>query len=179
MKWKRSASSVPDIELEVFVHGALCIAYSGALPPLWAILIAEMPIRGPVPTHVVGSISWGNRIQDRRGIRRQISCTTWKRRSVPGEFMPITEDEHGTYIMNSKDLRAVEHVERLVRIGIDSLKIEGRTKSHYYAARSAQVYRQAIDDAVAGHPFNPNLMAELEGLANRGYTRWFLSTPPI
>jgi putative protease len=56
--------------------------------------------------------------------------------------MPIIEDEHGTYIMNSKDLRAVEQVEKLVKIGVDSLKIEGRTKSLYYVARTAQVYRQ-------------------------------------
>jgi putative protease len=83
------------------------------------------------------------------------------------------EDEHGTYIMNSKDLRAVEHVERLVRIGVDSLKIEGRTKSLYYVARTAQVYRKAIDDAVANKPFDPALLGELEGLANRGYTSGF------
>ena len=91
----------------------------------------------------------------------------------PGQLMPIMEDEHGTYIMNSKDLRAVEHVERLVRIGVDSLKIEGRTKSVYYVARTAQVYRKAIDDAVAGHPLDPSLLGELEGLANRGYTDGF------
>ncbi|MDH5437214.1 MAG: U32 family peptidase C-terminal domain-containing protein, partial [Gammaproteobacteria bacterium] len=91
----------------------------------------------------------------------------------PGELMPIEEDEHGTYIMNSKDLRAVEHVERLVKLGVDSLKIEGRTKSHYYVARSTQVYRKAIDDAVAGRTFNPALLGELENLANRGYTDGF------
>jgi putative protease len=83
------------------------------------------------------------------------------------------EDEHGTYIMNSKDLRAVEHVQRLVEIGIDSLKIEGRTKSHYYVARTAQTYRQAIDDALAGRPFQPELLGVLENLANRGYTDGF------
>jgi putative protease len=91
----------------------------------------------------------------------------------PGQLMPMFEDEHGTYIMNSKDLRAVEHVERLVRIGIDSLKIEGRTKSLYYAARTAQVYRRAIDDAVQGRSFDPALLSQLEGLANRGYTDGF------
>ena len=95
-------------------------------------------------------------------------------RSRPGEFMPIFEDEHGTYIMNSKDLRAVEHVWRLAQIGINCLKIEGRTKSHYYTARTTQVYRQAIDDAIAGRAFDPNLMGELEHLANRGYTDGFL-----
>ena len=88
------------------------------------------------------------------------------------------EDEHGTYIMNSKDLRAVEHVERLAKIGVDSLKIEGRTKSLYYVARTAQVYRRAIDDAVAGRPFNPELLMELEGLANRGYTGGLLERRP-
>jgi putative protease len=91
----------------------------------------------------------------------------------PGEQMPVMEDEHGTYIMNSKDLRAVEHVQRLVDIGVDSLKIEGRTKSHYYVARATQAYRRAIDDAVAGRPFNPLLLGELENLANRGYTDGF------
>jgi putative protease len=87
--------------------------------------------------------------------------------------MPIEEDEHGTYILNSKDLRAIEHVHRLVEIGVDSLKIEGRTKSPYYVARTAQAYRQAIDDAVAGKPLDPALLRELEGLANRGYTDGF------
>ncbi|MFM2263483.1 MAG: hypothetical protein RI959_2159, partial [Pseudomonadota bacterium] len=96
----------------------------------------------------------------------------------PGQLMPIMEDEHGTYIMNSKDLRAVEHVQRLAEIGVDSLKIEGRTKSLYYVARTAQIYRRAIDDAVAGRPFNPNLITELEGLANRGYTAGFLERRP-
>ena len=93
-------------------------------------------------------------------------------------MMPIMEDEHGTYIMNSKDLRAIEHVERLAKIGVDSLKIEGRTKSLYYVARTAQTYRRAIDDAVAGRPFNPHLITELEGLANRGYTGGLLERRP-
>jgi len=92
----------------------------------------------------------------------------------PGELMPIMEDEHGTYIMNSKDLRAIEQVAKLAEIGVDSLKVEGRTKSVYYVARVAQSYRKAIDDAVAGRPFDYSLLAELEGLANRGYTSGFL-----
>jgi len=95
------------------------------------------------------------------------------RQDHPGELMPVLEDEHGTYIMNSKDLRAVEHVERLAKIGIDSLKVEGRTKSIYYVARTTQVYRQAIDDAVKGRPFNLALLGALDALANRGYTDGF------
>jgi len=92
----------------------------------------------------------------------------------PGELMPAFEDEHGTYIMNSKDLRAVELVPDLVKIGVHSLKIEGRTKSHYYVARTAQVYRKAIDDAVMGREFDPKLLVDLESLASRGYTLGFL-----
>jgi putative protease len=76
--------------------------------------------------------------------------------------------------MNSKDLRAVQHIERLVQMGVHSVKIEGRTKSHYYCARTAQVYRKAIDDAVAGKPFDKSLMDTLESLAHRGYTEGFL-----
>ncbi|MCP4413614.1 MAG: U32 family peptidase, partial [Gammaproteobacteria bacterium] len=91
----------------------------------------------------------------------------------PGEYMPAYEDEHGTYIMNSKDLRAIQHVERLVKMGIHSLKIEGRTKSHYYVARTAQVYRRAINNTLTGKDFEMSMMDELESLANRGYTEGF------
>ena len=87
--------------------------------------------------------------------------------------MPAYEDEHGTYIMNSRDLRAVQHVKRLVEMGVDSLKIEGRTKSHYYVATTAQVYRRAIEDAKAGKEFNWELFNQLDHLANRGYTEGF------
>ena len=92
----------------------------------------------------------------------------------PGEYMTAFEDEHGTYFMNSKDLRAVQHVEKLTALGVHSLKIEGRTKSFYYCARTAQVYRKAIDDAAAGKPFDESLMDTLESLAHRGYTEGFL-----
>ncbi|MEC9314919.1 MAG: U32 family peptidase C-terminal domain-containing protein, partial [Pseudomonadota bacterium] len=84
----------------------------------------------------------------------------------------------GTYIMNSKDLRAIQHIERLVNIGVDSLKIEGRTKSVYYVARTAQIYRQAINDAMAGKAFDPTLIGKLDNLANRGYTDGFYQRHP-
>eukprot|EP00163_Fabomonas_tropica_P033486 TRINITY_DN8837_c0_g3_i1.p1 TRINITY_DN8837_c0_g3~~TRINITY_DN8837_c0_g3_i1.p1 ORF type:complete len:195 (+),score=13.96 TRINITY_DN8837_c0_g3_i1:39-587(+) len=76
--------------------------------------------------------------------------------------------------MNSRDLRAVQHVAELASIGVHSLKIEGRTKSTYYVARTTQVYRQAIDNAAQGKPFDMGLMDELEALSNRGYTEGFL-----
>ena len=169
----------PDMELEVFVHGALCIAYSGR-----CLLSGYFNHRDANQGTCTNACRWEYSIGE---IEQppEISIDTIQRhpkaddvyyieeRGRPGELMPIMEDEMGTYIMNSKDLRAVEHVQRLVEIGVDCLKIEGRTKSHYYTARTTQVYRRAIDDAVAGRPFNPELLHELEGLANRGYTDGF------
>ena len=90
-----------------------------------------------------------------------------------GELNAMEEDEHGTYLFNSKDLRAIQHVETLANMGIDCVKIEGRTKSDFYVARTTQLYRRAIDDAVAGRPFDKQLMEALEGLSLRGYTEGF------
>ena len=207
----------PDIELEVFVHGALCIAYSGR-----CLLSGYFNRRDPNQGTCTNACRWnyathaaevdantgdaiGTRMEqdfsveaereqaekDFASTGRELAATGNGQRHPladrvylieeagrPGELMPIMEDAHGTYIMNSKDLRAVEYVERLARIGVDSLKIEGRTKSLYYVSRTAQIYRRAIDDAVAGRPFNPALITELEGLSNRGYTPGFLERRP-
>ena len=162
----------PDMELEVFVHGALCIAYSGR-----CLLSGYFNHRDANQGTCTNACRWDYKLsaaqEDVSGDLGPVRVGLIEESQRPGELMPIEEDEHGTYIMNSKDLRAVEHVERLVRLGIDSVKIEGRTKSHYYAARTAQVYRQAIDDAVAGRPFDASLLGKLENLANRGYTDGF------
>lgn len=188
----------PDMELEVFVHGALCIAYSGR-----CLLSGYFNSRDPNQGSCTNSCRWDYKVHDAQpdaaGVIRLkefdfqaemaksnlSSCGSLPRhpeadkvflieeKGRPGELLPIMEDEHGTYIMNSKDLRAIEHVERLINIGVDSLKIEGRTKSRYYVARTAQNYRKAIDDAVAGRPFDWTLLGELENLANRGYTDGF------
>lgn len=188
----------PDIELEVFVHGALCIAYSGR-----CLLSGYFNRRDPNQGTCTNACRWEYKthgsqentagdaqpilpatLVDEAGAdanhRHPLADQVYflEEAGRPGEYMPIEEDEHGTYIMNSKDLRAVEHVERLVQIGIDCLKIEGRTKSHYYVARTAQIYRKAIDDAVAGKPFDGRLVADLENLANRGYTSGFLERHP-
>ena len=179
----------PDMELEVFVHGALCIAYSGrcllsgyfnhrdanqgsctnSCRWQYDVKPAEENESGDVVMKDLTASTTGN--GERHQASEGVYLLTESER--PDSQLPIEEDEHGTYIMNSKDLRAVEHVQRLVEIGVDSLKIEGRTKSHYYAARTAQVYRRAIDDAVAGRPFDPRLLGTLENLANRGYTDGF------
>ncbi len=184
----------PEMELEVFVHGALCIAYSGR-----CLLSGYMTHRDSNQGACTNSCRWEYNTHDAKetetgdliAVEKPTTASVYdpkvagakadsgeiamllQERSRPGEYMPAYEDEHGTYIMNSKDLRAVQHVDRLVKMGISSLKIEGRTKSHYYVGRTAQVYRQAIDNASGNKPFDMGLMKELEHLANRGYTEGF------
>ncbi|MBV7314961.1 tRNA 5-hydroxyuridine modification protein YegQ [Shewanella sp. NIFS-20-20] len=177
----------PDIELEVFVHGALCMAYSGR-----CLLSGYINKRDPNQGTCTNACRWKYDVHDAKQddsgdiVAIHPAASTLgageptdniyllQESGRPGEYMPAFEDEHGTYIMNSKDLRAIQHVERLTKMGIDSLKIEGRTKSFYYVARTAQLYRQAIDDACAGRHFDGSLLARLEGLAHRGYTEGFL-----
>ncbi len=179
----------PDIELEVFVHGALCIAYSGR-----CLLSGYMNHRDSNQGACTNSCRWKYSATEARETstgdivpiempataseREEIPMMLLEEENRPGELLPAYEDEHGTYIMNSRDLRAVQHVHTLAGMGIDSLKIEGRTKSYYYTARTAQIYSRAIDDAVAGRPFDMGMMEELEGLANRGYTEGFLRRHP-
>jgi len=194
----------PEMELEVFVHGALCIAYSGR-----CLLSGYFNHRDPNQGTCTNACRWQYKVhgttQDQCGDSQKIDFDAFsamqsvapmdaenspkrhpladqvyliEEKQRPGEFMPILEDEHGTYIMNSKDLRAIHHVDRLVKMGIDCLKIEGRTKSYYYAARTAQLYRQAIDDAVQNKAFDPALYHSLDSLANRGYTDGFYQRHP-
>ncbi|UXN33625.1 tRNA 5-hydroxyuridine modification protein YegQ [Avibacterium paragallinarum] len=182
---------VPDMEIEIFVHGALCMAYSGR-----CLLSGYINKRDPNQGTCTNACRWeysveegkedevGNIVGEEIPIKNVAPTlgegqTTDKvfllaENQRPEEKMSAFEDEHGTYIMNSKDLRAVQHVEKLAQIGVHSLKIEGRTKSFYYCARTAQVYRKAIDDAAAGKPFDESLMDTLESLAHRGYTEGFL-----
>ncbi len=203
----------PEMELEVFVHGALCIAYSGR-----CLLSGYFNHRDPNQGSCTNSCRWDYKVlpaktdgsgdisllhprptitpivnttesgcckstQPTESLTKMVNRPdedAWliEEAMRPGQLMPIEEDEHGTYILNSKDLRAIEYVGQLAKLGIDSLKIEGRTKSPYYVARTCQSYRQAIDDAVAGRPFNPRLVGDLDGLANRGYTPGFYDRHP-
>jgi putative protease len=190
----------PEMELEVFVHGALCIAYSGR-----CLLSGYMNHRDPNQGSCTNACRWKYQAHDAKETDTGNIIPTAAIEFDPGfnpaspldtkpslgigrpsddivllqegnranDLMPMFEDEHGTYIMNSKDLRAIQHVQRLQQIGVHSLKIEGRTKSHYYAARTSQAYRQAIDDAYAGKMFDMGLMDTLENMSNRGYTEGF------
>ncbi|MFP1735463.1 prephenate-dependent tRNA uridine(34) hydroxylase TrhP [Lonsdalea quercina] len=186
-------AQVPEMELEIFVHGALCMAYSGR-----CLLSGYINKRDPNQGTCTNACRWEYKVQEGKedevgnivhmhepiqvanveptlGIGEPTDKVFMLEESQrPGEYMSAFEDEHGTYIMNSRDLRAIQHVERLTQMQVHSLKIEGRTKSFYYCARTAQVYRRAIDDAVAGKPFDPSLLQTLEGLAHRGYTEGFL-----
>ena len=173
---------VPAMELEVFVHGALCMAYSGR-----CLLSGYMNHRDANQGACTNACRWNYKeVQHSHDQTGDLIATsadaveTCEPKEIlleepnrPGGFIPAYEDEHGTYIMNSKDLRAIQHIEKLVELGVHSLKIEGRTKSHYYVARTAQAYRKAIDDAVAGRRFDKNLMDTLENMSNRGYTEGF------
>ncbi|PCI63594.1 MAG: U32 family peptidase [Gammaproteobacteria bacterium] len=187
----------PEIELEIFVHGALCMAYSGR-----CLLSGYINKRDPNQGTCTNSCRWKydthEAVETETGdiiaVKPVETYTPKENKPVaeiekpqpiddvillqeqgrPGEYMPAFEDEHGTYIMNSKDLRAVEHVERLVKMGVHSLKIEGRTKSFYYCARTAQIYKKAMNDALANKSYDPSLGNDLEHLAHRGYTAGFL-----
>ncbi len=194
-------NNVPDMEIEVFVHGALCMAYSGR-----CLLSGYMNKRDANQGACTNACRWEYKIHDAvedetgdvipvkqldensgcgcSGLQvdadeqhmleqNQFNEPVLLQRNEEDMFA-AEEDEHGTYFMNSKDLRAVQHVDRLTKMGIHSLKIEGRTKSYFYCARTAQIYRKAIDDALQGKEFDPALMTQLEGLANRGYTEGFL-----
>lgn len=185
-------NNVPGMEIEVFVHGALCMAYSGR-----CMLSGYMNKRDANQGACTNACRWEYKIHDAKEdetgdvipvknlsetadadeqhmqAQHQFNKPVLLQRNDEDMFA-AEEDEHGTYFMNSKDLRAVQHVDRLTKMGIHSLKIEGRTKSYFYCARTAQIYRKAIDDALAGKPFDPALMTQLEGLANRGYTEGFL-----
>lgn len=159
----------PDIELETFVHGALCMAHSGR-----CLLSGYFNHRDPNQGACTNSCRWDYKVkpvtQDEWGNAHQY---TVEEKLRPGENYPIEEDEFGTYIFNSKDLRAIQHIETLIKMGVNCLKIEGRTKSHFYTARTAQLYRKAIDDSMNGKPFDKSLMDQLEGLSTRGYTEGF------
>src|SRR5690606_32994131 len=160
----------------VFVHGALCMAYSGR-----CLLSGYMNKRDANQGTCTNACRWkyqatpavenatGDIVQEYQptlGIGTPTNQVfLLQEANRPEAQMPALQDEHGTYLLNAKDLRAGQHVERLGHMGVHSLKIEGRTKSHFYCARTTQVYRQAIDDAVAGREFDRRLMTDLESLA--------------
>ena len=152
------AKTPKDLEIEVFGHGAMCVSYSG---------------RCLLSNYMTGRDS--NRGACAQPCRYKYALMEEKR---PGEYFPVYEDEQGTYIMNSKDMCMIDHVGELMDIGLDSLKIEGRAKSAYYAAIVTGAYRHAIDAAWANQPLDPVWRDEVEHISHRHYSTGFFYGQP-
>ena len=143
----------PDMELEIFVHGAICMSLSG---------------RCLISNYLTARDA--NRGECSQSCRWSYSLVEEKR---PGEYLPVIEDDRGTYIFNSKDLCAINELHRFIGIGIDSFKIEGRMKSNHYAAVTTAVYKKAVDNYMkdpANYKADPGLMDELLKVSHREFT---------
>ena len=150
------------IELETFIHGAMCISYSG---------------RCLLSNYFTGTRD-ANRGECTQVCRWKFSVVEEKR---PGQYFPVMEDDRGSYIFNSKDLCLLPHIPRLAAAGINSFKIEGRMKSAHYVATVVKVYRQAIDAWQANpdkYSVRPEWWEELEKISHRPYTTGFYFGKP-
>ncbi len=147
-------SKVPaELELEAFAHGAMCVSYSG---------------RCLLSNYMTGRDS--NRGMCAQPCRYQYALMEEKR---PGEYFPVEEDAKGTYILNSRDMCMIDHLDDLADAGLSSIKIEGRAKSAYYAAVITAAYRHALDDAAAGRDADPVWRDEVEHVSHRPYSTGF------
>ena len=180
--------NVDNIELESFVHGAICIAYSGR-----CLISNYMNHRDANQGTCTNSCRWEYPVgRDTDSLvemeKKQIPAPEITSDSLDGFYVKeehrpdqkydISEDDFGTYMFNAKDLCAVELLEEIQKSGVMSFKIEGRTKSEYYAAMVTRSYRKAIDDMVNGEPFNTQNLNDLMALSNRSYTTGFYTRKP-
>lgn len=162
----------PDIRLETFVHGALCVSYSGR-----CLLSNFMTGRSANKGNCAHSCRWRYQVYESKTVHPDIHTDFYlEEENRKGDLMPIVEDEHGTYIMNSRDLCWLPRLNDILPVGIDSFKIEGRNKSEYYVAITARAYRKAIDDWFQNpDTWSPEkYMSEIMTLQSRGYTVGFL-----
>ena len=143
----------PELEIETFGHGAMCVSYSG---------------RCLLSNYMTGRDS--NRGACAQPCRYQYALVEEKR---PGEYFPVFEDEKGTYILNSRDMCTIDHLQDLMDAGVDCIKIEGRAKSAYYAAIVTGAYRHCIDDIRAGRSIDPVWRDEVEHVSHRVYSTGF------
>ena len=148
----------PELEIEAFVHGAMCVSYSG---------------RCLLSNYMTGRDS--SRGACAQPCRYQYALMEEKR---PGEYFPIEEDQRGTYILNSRDMCMIDHLGDLMDAGLSSLKIEGRAKSAYYAAIVTGAYRHCLDAVAAGQPLDPVWRDEVEHVSHRPYSTGFYYGPP-
>ena len=152
------AKTPRELEIETFAHGAMCVSYSG---------------RCLLSNYMTGRDS--NRGACAQPCRYQYSLVEEKR---PGEYFDVYEDEKGTYIMNSRDMCMIDHIPDLMAAGVDSIKIEGRAKSAYYAAIVTGAYRHCIDDVLAGRPLDPTWRDEVDKVSHRHYSTGFFYGQP-
>ena len=170
---------VPDIELEIFVHGAICVAYSGR-----CLLSNYFLHRDPNQGTCGHSCRWDYKIYHESDFTESVQKTEMKGQYFleeserPNRLLPINEDEHGTYIMNSRDLCAIHLLDKIRSIGVDSVKIEGRNKSVYYVSIITRAYREALNNVYADQPFDTKHEDEMFTVANRGYITGFLEKNP-
>ena len=148
----------PELEIETFGHGAMCVSYSG---------------RCLLSNYMTGRDS--NRGACAQPCRYQYALMEEKR---PGEYFPVYEDEKGTYILNSRDMCMIDHLKDLMDVGVDCIKIEGRAKSAYYAAIVTGAYRHCIDDIAAGRPIDPVWRNEVDHVSHRIYSTGFYYGEP-
>ena len=146
------------LEVEAFVHGAMCVSYSG---------------RCLLSNYMTGRDA--QRGACAQPCRYQYALMEEKR---PGEYFPVFEENGETYIMNSRDMCMIDHVPELLEAGVDALKIEGRAKSAYYAAAVTNAYRHAVDAALAGEPLDPVWRAEVDKVSHRPYSTGFYYGEP-
>lgn len=152
------ANTPPELELETFAHGAMCVSYSG---------------RCLLSNYMTGRDS--NRGACAQPCRYQYTLMEEKR---PGEYFQVFEDEKGTYIMNSRDMCMIDHLDDLMDAGVDCIKLEGRAKSAYYAAIVTGAYRHVLDDVAAGRPVDPIWRDEVEHVSHRHYSTGFYYGEP-
>ena len=184
------SQKVPDIELEAFVHGAICIAHSGR-----CLISNYLNHRDANQGTCTNSCRWEYKLSSEIGSLEQVESNrpaakdSTNYQPIDGTYLltepnkpedryEVDEDEHGTYLMNSRDLCAIELLADLHQSGVCSLKVEGRTKSIYYVSLVARAYRRAIDDMIAGRPFNPDNLKELMSTSNRTLMTGFLKRNP-
>ena len=148
----------PKLEIETFGHGAMCVSYSG---------------RCLLSNYMTGRDS--TRGACAQPCRYQYALVEEKR---PGEYFPVYEDEQGTYILNSRDMCTIDHLQDLMEAGIDCIKIEGRAKSAYYAAIVTGAYRHCIEDVFAGRPVDPLWRNEVDHVSHRVYSTGFYFGEP-
>jgi len=174
---KEIRGAVGEMELEAFVHGAICIAYSGR-----CLISTYLTGRDPNQGTCTNSCRWRYKLfrketpqEEYVPLKDQFYIEESER---PGELLPIDEDENGAYLMNARDLCVIEHLDELHAAGVNSFKVEGRTKSVYYVAMIARAYRRAIDDLKAGRSFDPGNLADIFATSNRSLTAGFIHGDP-